>query len=368
MDFPTLYKKTATGAMQYWRIYTRIYTHADVIVTKWGQIDGAEQTTTDVISQGKNQGRSNETTPTQQAELEAQSQWEKKLKKGYVKTIAEAQSGKVDECIKGGVFPMLAHKYSEKADKIRWPAYTQPKFDGHRCIGVVKDGKGSLWSRTRNAITGLPHIVKALESLGTDIVVDGELYVHSYHDRFEELTSFIRNATPKPGHEVMEYHVYDVVMEGSFDTRHKFIQSLGLQLPLVPVETVVVTDEDSLMLEFDRFLALGYEGCMVRNFQGPYVNKRSSDLLKVKEFDSSEFRVVGIEEGRGKLAGHAIFVCETDTTQFRTKMKGDTSKLKEYFENPTSVIGRMLEVKYQGLTNKAGVPRFPVALRFRDDV
>ena len=107
---------------------------------------------------------------------------------------------------------------------------------------------------------------------------------------------------------------------------------------------------------------------MVRNFQGAYVNKRSVDLLKVKEFDSSEFKVVGVEEGRGKLAGHAIFVCESGTTQFRTKMKGETSRLKEYFENPTSVLGRMLEVKYQGLTNKAGVPRFPVALRFRDDV
>jgi len=364
MDLPTLYKKTATGATQFWHIYT----HGNVITTAWGQIDGAEQVTKDVISEGKNVGRSNATTPKQQAEAEAQSQWEKKLKKGYTKTIAEAVAGKVDDCIAGGIFPMLAHKYSEKAGKIQWPAYTQPKFDGHRCIGVVENGKASLWSRTRKPITGLPHIVAALEKLGVDCVVDGELYHHDYRHNFEDLTGFIRNATPKPGHEVVQYHIYDVVMDGSFDTRHKFIRALNLSLPLVPVETVVVADEDALMSEFEGFLVLGYEGCMVRNTQGAYVNKRSSDLLKVKEFDSSEFKVVGIEEGRGKLAGHAIFVCDANGTQFRTKMKGDTAKLKEYFENPTSVIGRMLEVKYQGLTNKAGVPRFPVALRFRDDL
>jgi len=364
MDFPTLYKKTATGALQYWRIYTENST----VVTEWSQIDGAAQVTTDTITKGKNIGRSNETTATQQADAEALSQWEKKLKKGYCKTLQEAIAGKVDECVAGGVFPMLAHKYSEKAGKIQWPAYAQPKFDGHRCIGVVENGKASLWSRTRKPITGLPHIVAALEKLGVDCVVDGELYNHDYRHNFEELTSFIRNANPKPGHEVVQYHIYDVVMDGSFDTRHKFIRSLNLTLPLVPVETVVSMDEDALMLEFERFLSLGYEGCMVRNMQGPYVNKRSADLLKVKEFDSSEFKVVGIEEGRGKLAGHAIFVCDANGTQFRTKMKGETSRLKEYFENPTSVIGRMLEVKYQGLTNKAGVPRFPVALRFRDDV
>src|SRR5690349_19744126 len=77
---PTLFKKTATGAIQEWTIGTM----GQTIVTRWGQKGGAIQETKDVIHHGKNSGRANATTATQQAELEAHSQWEKKLKKGYV--------------------------------------------------------------------------------------------------------------------------------------------------------------------------------------------------------------------------------------------------------------------------------------------
>ena len=334
------------------------------------------QQTNDLIKEGKNIGKANETTPNTQAMQEAQSQWEKKLKKGYVKSQKDAFAGKTDAVIEGGVFPMLAHKFSEQGHKIVYPAYAQPKFDGHRCIGMIdEDGKATLWSRTRKIITGLPHINRALEKLAQDTGSigpwDGELYVHSHRDRFEELTHFIRSPEPQPGHEVLQYHIYDLAVAGiPFSKRS--IKLVNYE-PLVGVETIPVADEDELMLAFDRFLAQGYEGAMVRNAKGLYVNKRSCDLQKVKTFDDGEFLVIGVEEGRGKLAGHAIFVCSMPApapmgTEFRAKMKGKTENLKKYFEHPELAIGNMLTVKYQGITNKSQVPRFPVALRFKEEV
>jgi ATP-dependent DNA ligase len=137
--------------------------------------------------------------------------------------------------------------------------------------------------------------------------------------------------------------------------------------PLVLVETREVADEDELMLAFEDFLSQGYEGAIARNAAGPYVSKRSYDLLKVKEFEDKEFKCVGVEEGKGKLAGHAVFVCQTaDGTQFRAKMKGAISELKKYFDQPKLVIGKQITVKYQGLTNKNKVPRFPVAWRIAE--
>ncbi len=50
------------------------------------------------------------------------------------------------------------------------------------------------------------------------------------------------------------------------------------------------------------------------------------------------------------------------------KIVGALKALKPYYERPRLAIGRMLTVQFQGYTNKAGVPRFPVALRFREDV
>lgn len=383
MNLPTLYKKTSTGAIEQWRIDAsqklddRGLHYVGVIVTTWGQLDSLNpQQTLDVIAEGKNKGRSNSTTPGQQAEKEATSQWEGKLKKGYVQSIEAARAGEVDAIIEGGVNPMLAKRFDEQGDKIEYPAFAQPKFDGHRCIAVVKHGKATLWSRTRKPITGLPHIVSELEALAKrtglrDIIFDGEAYVHSYRNNFEDLTSFIRNPSPKPGHEVVQYHVYDVVGDQPQNVRLGYLKELTGDT-LIPVETVTVNDEEELMAAFERFLSQGYEGAMVRNYRGKYVGKRSADLQKIKEFQDAEFMVVGVEEGRGKLAGHAIFVCAMAPTNpaicFRAKMKGKTEDLKKYFEHPELAVGKQLTVKYQGLTNKNGVPRFPRALRFKEEV
>jgi DNA ligase-1 len=370
MKLPKLYKKTSTGADQEWEISTE----GSTIVTRWGQCGGTIQEGRDDIATGKNLGKKNETTREQQADLEAQSQWEKKLKKGYVQTLDDAREGKTDAIITGGVAPMLAHRFDEQGHKIVYPCYVQPKLDGHRCIAVVDaDGKCTLWTRTRKPITSMVHIQRAIEALcfKVPMVLDGELYNHDYRDKFEQLTSFIRDTKVKPGAEVVQYHIYDRVSDGPFEARMLSLlngpaDDFGPCLKLV--ETTEAEDEDELMLAFDAFLKLGYEGAMARNAEGPYVNKRSYDLLKIKEFLDSEFEVVGVEEGRGKLAGHAIFVCRAESgAEFRAKMKGETAALKQYWDNPALAIGRQLTVKYQGLTTKNGVPRFPVALRFKED-
>lgn len=371
MTLRPLYKKTSTGADQVWKIRTE----GNVIITTWGQLNGKMQETRDVIAEGKNIGKKNETTAAEQAELEAESQWEKKKKKGYVVDLKDAREGLVDEVIEGGVFPMLAHKYSEHGDKIKFPAFVQPKLDGHRCIAVIKNGKATLWSRTRKPITGLPHVVKALEELAAKhsvlgYIFDGELYHTDYKDRFEELTSFIRNPEPKEGYEIVQYHIYDVVdFKSDFSERTSVLANTEFKEPLVFVETREVQNEEELMEAFEGFLKQGYEGAMVRNSAGLYVNKRSHDIQKLKEMLDDEFEIVGVEAGRGKMADKAIFVCKTkDGVEFKAKMKGSLDELRKYVDNPGLAIGKQLTVQYQGITGKSKVPRFPVGLRLREDI
>lgn len=367
--FPTLYKITSTGATQQWTISVE----GSTLVKVFGQKDGKLQEARDTITEGKNLGRANETTPEQQAALEAQSQWEKKLKaKGYVQTLDAATAGAHDaDYVAGGINPMLAHSFAKQGHKIVYPAYTQPKLDGHRCIAVISDGVATLWTRTRKPITGVPHINKALKAAGlADCTLDGELYNHDYRDRFEELTSFIKRPAPKPGHEVVQYHVYDIVEDGPFSyrvlalERHPFPED-G---PIVVVDTYLVGDEDEAMEAFDLYTQQGYEGSMLRNSAGPYEFKRSYNLLKVKAFADSEWTVVGVETGRGRMADKAIFICETEAGDtFRVKMKGALDSLRQYVEDPTLAVGKHLTVQYQNLTAD-GIPRFPIGLRLREDV
>lgn len=364
---PTLYKRTSTGATQQWTISV----DGAVITKEYGQVGGALQIATDKILEGKNLGRSNATTPEQQAEAEALSQWQRKREKHYQENVDLARLGVVDEsAIAGGVLPMLAHPFSKQGHKITFPALAQPKFDGHRLIAVVEDGDVTLWSRTQKPITGLPHVVAAIEALGLpDCVLDGEAYNHDYHDRFEELTSFIRSATPKAGAVVVQYHIYDVVSQETFENRNDWLRdhvTPGDTLRLV--ETVVAADEADMTERFVEFLAAGYEGLMIRNTNGLYVHKRSYDLQKVKTFDDAEFLITGIESGRGRMTGRAIFTCETATGEsFRCKMAGSLDVLGDIFDSADEYVGQILTVKFQGLT-EAGVPRFPIGLRLRQDL
>jgi DNA ligase-1 len=382
-SFPLLYKKTSTGAIQMWQVSVCLVDDIATIVSNYGQKDGKIQESKETILEGKNTGKSNATTAIEQALFQAESDWKGKLKKGYVETIEDAQAGKTDSIIEGGVFPMLAHKFSEQGHKIKYPALCQPKLDGHRCIEQTESDDitifCSLWSRTRKPIKSSPHISQSIREVFRKNNIelshlDGELYNHDYHNNFEELSSLIRQDEPKPGHENIQYHVYDIPHNNL--TNYERYQKLETLRPLFEgtpihiVETIVVNDEEELMLAFQHFLDLGYEGCMVRNSDGKYVNKRSYDLQKVKEFDDSEYLVVDVKVGnKGRMAGKAVFVCETqDGTQFSAKMIGNMDDLVKFAEHPELAVGRYITVKHQGLTGKNSVPRFPVAMRFREDL
>jgi ATP-dependent DNA ligase len=370
--FPTLYKLTGTGEVQEWTIIVE----GNKIFTRFGRHGGKiQESAPDVITEGKNTGKKHARDPEMQAASEAQSKWEKNLKKGYVDSIEAAKAGAVSDLVEGGVWPMLAKVYSKAGSKIKWPAACQPKLDGHRCIAIVDaKGKCTLWSRTRKPINSLPHIVRAIEATGVrNVTLDGEAYNADYHDRFQELSHFIRQSEPIEGCEAVKYHIYDTAASENFAFRTAW---LAQWLPkdtdvLVRVETILVANEDELMAAFAHYRSQKYEGCMVRNLGGLYEGHpthRSNDLQKVKAFQDDDWPIVGVVAGRGKLADCGIFVCETKSgKRFEAKMIGELTELKQYLKHPEQFIGKLLTVQYQGLTDD-GLPRFPVALRIREDL
>lgn len=373
LKLPTLYKKNTNGSHQEWTISVqpiKATGHA-VIRTVYGQVGGALQDTMDTVEVGKNVGRANETSPYEQAEAEARAKWLGKKKKGYVESLDSAKGGEVDaSVIAGGVAPMLAQKFAEHGHKIFYPAFIQRKYDGVRCIAVCNGGHVSLWTRTRKPITSVPHIIPALlNHVGKDnVIFDGELYVHGM--AFERLISIVRQVKPIFDHVVIEYHIYDLVSSEGFRVRSsKLAALLGTEgvKPLVPVPTRKVHDLGDVTRLTKEFIAEGYEGSIVRQAETPYeVGKRSYGLQKVKEFTDAEFKIVGVSEGRGRMAACAIFICETPGGgKFSAKMEGSLENLKQYLTTPRLWEGKKLTVRFQGLTSD-GIPRFPVGVAVRD--
>ncbi len=364
--FPTLYKKTSTGKIQTWEIWVEEST----IHSQSGQLDGKKIKSEDTIREGKNIGKANETTPLTQALAEAESRWVDKTKKGYTTSIEGASSGVVEDVIEGGINPMLAKSYAEQGDKIKFPCAVQPKLDGIRCISINK----SLWTRTRKPINSVPHILKdILETNNFKLTLDGELYNHKFKNDFEKITHIVNQKKEvSKDYQVVEYHIYDIPSNENFLNRNLQLKEIFKQIPktspLKLVETLIVNDELELEEAYEKFKKQGYEGAMVRNLDSPYEYKRSNHLQKIKEFEDSEFEIVGAEEGRGKLQNHlGAFICKTkDDWRFKVKMAGEQSRLKNYWDNQKDYLGKLLTVKYQGLTGKSGVPRFPVGKTIRD--
>lgn len=370
--YPMLYKRDSRGKVQVWSISVLEAPEGPTIVTVHGKKGGKLQENAEVITKGKNVGKANETTTYQQAELEAKSRWNKQVeRKGYVDS-----EDKLDVDQRPGAEPMLAHRFDKFPEKITYPCAVQPKLDGHRCIAVFENGQTKLFSRQRKPITGLPHIEReltdALLKMGRTekLILDGELYNHEYKHDFETLTSYIRNEEPKEGHEIVQYHLYDIVTpKVPFRKRTLALGAIVEYCVSDAIQFVFTQfcNSDEVLTYFRRFESEGYEGAMLRNLESEYVGKRSYDLQKVKEFADSEFKVIDIEEGRGKMKGHAICVCNVAGGTFRTKMEGSMEKLQELFQNKDQYIGRQLTVRYQGLT-KDGIPRFPIGVRFRKDI
>ncbi|MDD3412369.1 MAG: hypothetical protein PHY47_00025 [Lachnospiraceae bacterium] len=370
VDFGTLYKKSkSTGKIQQWSIRVNGALNAATITTVHGGVGEKLTTDTEHITEGKNIGRSNETTPYDQAVSEAQSKYDKKLKSGYVKNQAAAQQGKVDKIIKGGVDPQLAHAFNKQGHKIKYPCAAQPKLDGIRCIATKKGNDVTLWTRTRKPILSCPHIIADIQKYfkDVDIVLDGELYNHSMKRDFERIVSAVRQESPVEDSKLVEFHIYDVVDTKGFDKRFLPIAEklLGKNAgSLKVVNTFLLTNDLTFSTNFEKFIAEGYEGMMVRNLAGGYEHKRSYNLQKVKEFEDEEFDILDVIAGKMNTV---IFVCETaQGDKFEATMSGDREYNQRYLTNRRLWEGKRLTVQFQGLTGARNVPRFPIGKCIRD--
>ena len=392
---PTLFKKSNTGATLVWDIAVR----DDSYAVTFGQFGGKLQTTS-TTCEGKNAGKANATSASDQAVLEAIALHKKQVaRKGYTEDRQKAERGETDQ--DGGAAVMLSPNKSypkdgELAKRIKFPCYVQPKLDGARCVAVINSKGVTLWSRTRKRITSVPHIEKALADtfckffadIGGHVILDGEIYNHEYRNRFEDLMSIIRKDEPDAEglYKDAQYHVYDLITDDVpyaqrlqdlcflFDTNGITpTHSAGVvQL----VHTYQVKSLPQLVAQYESFLDDEYEGAMARNSAGYYERgKRSTNLLKMKPFEDHEFKVIGLNEGKGKDAGTAgtleielPCLCCGKGNRERTgkaRLKGPYERRRQILQHPETVIGKTVTVCLKRWTSD-DMPYLPIAKAIRD--
>lgn len=365
--FDTLYSRTSTGAVQTWKVEVE----GNKYRTVHGQLDGKLQTTEWTICEVTNEGRANERSNEEQALFEAQAMWKKKQDTGYFTDVA-----KIDT--KVYIKPMLAKKWEDRKDKIEYPVFCQPKLDGLRAV-ISKKG---AYTRNGKKWVTIPHILEGLEPIFDefpDIVFDGELYNHNLKHDFNKITSLVKKQKPSED-DLMEttgmvqFWCYDLaVPEQDFQKRsmsiEQFVKDYNLEdYGIRAVPTYQANDESELDDWYGTWMDEGYEGQMIRE-NSLYEFKRSNALLKRKEFEDAEYKIVDVIEGKGnksEMAGAMVFVNELGH-EFNSNIKGDREYLKKIWDNKQDYIGQIATVRYFNLTPDKLIPRFPYVYGVRFD-
>lgn len=345
-----LYKKDSKGKIR----FIEFQVDGDQFSYTSGEIGTDNPVTHSKICKAKNVGRSNETTPEQQAQLEMKAKIKNKLDRGYFKTISEAQNTEV-------ILPMLAKDYFKEKSKIDWSnAYCQPKLDGNRALLFVKNKKGKLISRQNKEFIHLSHITDKVNL--PDGIYDGELYAHGYP--FSELMELIKKECDNT---VIKYYAYDMISNLSF--KYRFMELMAVVDNLEHIKltsTVRVYSEKDLEKEYSTYIQEGYEGAMLRWGKEPYKMKaRSSNLLKYKKFIDIALPIIDIEPADQKPKwGVPVFEINGET--FRAGTKLSHKEREDLLKNKDKYIGRTGEIRFFEYS-KYGVPRFPVFCGIRLD-
>jgi len=362
-QLPKIYKRTQTGATQQWEIVIK----NNSFYTIEGQLNGKLTTSKSTIVFGKNIGKKNETSDSEQAYNEAKAKWTKKIERGYTEDINEIDTSKKF------FEPMLAHKYKDYKDKISFPILVSPKIDGCRMVAQ----KNGLFTRNGKEYKSCPHISKILSPIfkeHPEWIIDGEVYSHD--EKFEKIISLVKKSKPKAedlieSEKYVKYWIFDGIIDNKlegFNDRYKKIKDeihniVGWEKYIVFVENEVAKSQDEINKKHDEYIAQGYEGVMIRVPNSEYENKRSKNLLKLKYFLDEEFEIIDVVEGLGSRSGMAgkLMLKMDNGNTFGAGIRGGEEYYKELLKDKDKLIGKLATIRYQNLSED-GIPRFPIAV------
>ena len=267
--------------------------------------------------------------------------------------------------------PMLARVYTDD-NQIDWsqPVYMQPKLDGVRCI-FTKDG---AFSRTGKRFMNVRHIELELQHFFDAlpwIILDGELYNHNLRDNFEKIISLVRKQKPtyedrSEARVWTQYHVYDYTDKQIGETlkyreRMHNLNVSDMYAPSVKhVESKRAATPAMIKVIHQEFLDKGYEGSIIR-LNGVYEQKRSKNLLKVKDFSDSEAKIIGFVEGKGKRVGTIgkFIGRDSEGMEFGMPVMDNFKFLQKNFNFMKKWVGKTATFKYFEKT-KRGSYRHPL--------
>lgn len=258
--------------------------------------------------------------------------------------------------------PMLAMPYNKVANKT-YPAFIQPKLNGVRCLAsynyitdkVILMSRGGIYYNVPTISNQLYNILKQ----NPHIVLDGELYIHN--EPLQNIVGLARTEIVSslfPENSRLEYHIYDlinleVLKQKQKDRFELLTDLLANEIDLNPslkfVKTIIITNPEEAKIVHDNFVKSGYEGAILRNPDGIYeISFRSNYLIKMKEFQDTEFEIIGCEIEDNNPESF-VFILKNDINDltFKARPTGSLQEKQNWNINISKYLGKMATVRYQ---------------------
>ncbi len=299
----------------------------------------------------------------------------------------------------------LAHPYHKYTEKVPGNEFTlTQKLDGHRSVFIVKNGKGQFYTRKGLPINGLEvqttEAMKLSKVLGicsgdSDYVLDGELVLSNNDnletkDLFRATSRILRSETVDKSE--IQYNVFDALPTDEFEQgkskepfsvrKQRLATSMaaiaydapGVYTHLHLVQNLYSGSDISMIKKLQREFVEpnGWEGLMLNLNNEYYVTKRTSGLLKIKEFFDADVLVKDVFEGTGKFKG-VLGGIIVDYKGYDIRVgSGFTDADREYYWNhPDKIIGKIVDISYFEETHNQKNDdislRFPTFLSVRFD-
>lgn len=375
--------------------------HGYVIQRSYGQVGGKTTLSPKIIVDRTKQKR----TWKEQYTLQFNSETKKFLDKGYVEVEKHPKEYPLDELqsifgdVKTNQYGVIKPQLAKQADKVTNPKIFDKewlisrKLDGVKALFYYKEGVIHTASRGGEdydvATTHLredPKLLKFFEIHPT-VILDGELFVRG--KTLQQISGAARMEKNAYDCDWLQYWVYDCYDSSNVDMiasdRYKFLMLELCDNCDIPMYLTIEDDEhnvpirllsheyvsgwDNMKKLHDKWVAEGFEGAVITDPSKSYkVGSRCNNLIKIKQYKSEDFTVVGYKLGlRG--SEDMTFTCELeDGRTFEAMPVGDRATKAEYVKSfDNKYRGHKAECTFFNYSDD-GIPTQPKLRIFRFDL
>jgi DNA ligase-1 len=275
------------------------------------------------------------------------------------------------------IWPSLLTKFSCQlcapwdGETVPKKAVVEPKFDGLRSLFFCDKLNPIVLSRNGKILHNVTHIMTVLLKQFPGMVVDGELFNKDWSSSVSAARS------DEKGDVSSKLRAFDLLTIDEFkkqqcaDPLWKRQKGLAALLGSDCVKfdrgqnVTTVTD---VLSATQGYIQSGFEGGVLKDLDSLYTYDRADSWTKIKEFQTMDCKIIGLEEGKGRNADKlGAFIVEGQGLE-PTNVGGGFSDVQRvaFWKKGMSMVGKTIEVKYQDMTSDKHL-RFPVFIRLRED-